>query len=142
LLESLDVEYVVDVEQGGKKADFLAPDRYVGRPMCDFGSTTISTILTELLEFISAVKEKKSKVLVQCEWGINRSTTVTVAYLMRHENFSLRDALKLCLMRRPCTRPRDAYIEQLMRLEREWRPNLAANEYFSAGEVKAIYGEL
>jgi hypothetical protein len=72
LLEELSIEYVVDVEQGGKKADFLAADKYIGRPMCDFGSTTISSILNELLDFILAVRQKKSKVLVQCEWGINR----------------------------------------------------------------------
>ncbi len=36
---------------------------------------------------------------------------------------------------------RDAYIAQLMRLEREWRPNQSEDEYLRIDEVKGIYND-
>ena len=75
----------------------------------------------------------------QCEWGINRSTTATVMWLVARGGFSLRDALKLCRDKRSVTRPRDSYIEQLCALERKWRPD--ADDWLDMSEVAGIYGE-
>lgn len=59
---------------------------------------------------------------------MNRSATVTVAYLLKHEKFSLREALKFVFEKRPVTRPRDKYIKQLMELEKVWFPNKSSKE--------------
>jgi protein-tyrosine phosphatase len=103
------------------------------------GTTTITEILDELFRFINAARNQKQKVLVQCEWGINRSVTVTVAYLVKHENMTLRDALILLRDRRPLSRPRDSYVQQLMLLERQWQPSRAESDYFRFEELNDIY---
>lgn len=82
-----------------------------------------------------------AQVLVQCEWGINRSATVTAAYLMRHERLSLRQALQLLRTRRPCTRPLNAYVAQLAALERQWLPALPDADRLQLDELPTLYDE-
>jgi hypothetical protein len=141
MMEYLGISHVLDVEMGGSKPDWLAEERYMGRPMCDFGSTELPSMIHDATAFLEQVRQSGDKVLVHCEFGINRSTTSVVAYLVRFGNMSLRDALLLCLRQRSVVRPRTAYIEQLCKLERLWRPDRPEDEYLRLDEVPAIFGE-
>eukprot|EP01108_Squamamoeba_japonica_P002387 TRINITY_DN212_c0_g1_i1.p1 TRINITY_DN212_c0_g1~~TRINITY_DN212_c0_g1_i1.p1 ORF type:complete len:114 (-),score=7.88 TRINITY_DN212_c0_g1_i1:59-400(-) len=107
--------------------------------MCDFGSTDVNTVVDDCLAFIDRVREENARILIQCEWGINRSVTATVMWLVARAGFSLRDALKLCYAKRSQSRPRDAYIQQLQTLERQWRPD--ADDYLDMSEVAGIFNE-
>jgi atypical dual specificity phosphatase len=141
MMEYLSISHVLDVENGGRKPDWLADERYMGRPMCDFGSTELPSMIDDATAFIHKVREAGDKILVHCEFGINRSTTAVVAYLVRYCDMSLRDALIFCLQRRAVVRPRTSYIAQLCKLERLWRPDRPEEEYLSLGELRAIFNE-
>jgi protein-tyrosine phosphatase len=113
---------------------------YLARPMCDRGSTALPLIVDELIAFLDRVRAANARVLVHCEWGINRSATATLAYLVRRCDMTLRDALKHCRARRRVTQPLNAYIEQLATLERQWFPDSAPDRPTSrCHEVPAIF---
>ncbi|XP_032400907.1 dual specificity protein phosphatase 14 [Xiphophorus hellerii] len=57
--------------------------------------------------------------LVHCTAGRSRSAALVMAYLMRSEGFSLRQAHELVLERRPFIRPNAGFWRQLMEYERE-----------------------
>uniref|UniRef100_A0A3P9QDJ7 Dual specificity protein phosphatase 14-like n=1 Tax=Poecilia reticulata TaxID=8081 RepID=A0A3P9QDJ7_POERE len=57
--------------------------------------------------------------LVHCTAGRSRSAALVMAYLMRSEGLSLRQAHELVLERRPFIRPNAGFWRQLMEYERE-----------------------
>lgn len=134
MLDYLGISYVLDVEEGGSKPPHLSEEFYLARPMCDAGSTALPLMIDDAIAFLDRVRAANARVLVHCEWGINRSTTTTLAYLMRRCDMSLRDALAHCRSRRPIASPVRPYLEQLAALERQWRPDRPADEYFQARE--------
>merc|ERR1719263_744184 len=52
-------------------------------------------------------------VLVHCKGGISRSPTMIIAYLMKYEQLSLRDAMEVCSLARPAARPRANFLSDL-----------------------------
>jgi hypothetical protein len=134
-----DITFVLDVEEGGSKPQHLDERFYLARPMCDRGSTALPLIVDELIAFLDRVRAANARVLVHCEWGINRSATATLAYLVRRCDMTLRDALKHCRARRRVTQPLNAYIEQLATLERQWFPDRDPSTFLDMSEVPAIF---
>ncbi len=78
------------------------------------------TILTDLLlvsnEFIGTAKELKGKVLVHCNAGVSRSTTLVIGYLIVICGFSFDEAFDLVKSKRSCVRPNDGFLKQLKEL--------------------------
>ena len=58
-------------------------------------------------------------VLVHCMQGVSRSSTVVLAYLMRHRGMSFEDALALAQEKRPRVKPNAGFVAQLQRYEKE-----------------------
>lgn len=58
-------------------------------------------------------------VFVHCAAGISRSATLVAAYLMRANKWTAYAALSLIKEKRPCIRPNDGFLEQLLFFEKE-----------------------
>jgi len=58
--------------------------------------------------------------LVHCRNGMSRSTSVVIAYLMRHFKMPLLEAFNFVRERRPCTSPNPSFMRQLAAFERAW----------------------
>ncbi|CAG8769285.1 16571_t:CDS:2, partial [Cetraspora pellucida] len=72
----------------------------------------------ETYMFIQNVLDQEDKsVLVHCEMGISRSPTVVIAYIMRSQKKSLKDALAFVKEKRSVTRPNTGFYEQLKKFE-------------------------
>lgn len=78
--------------------------------------------------------------LIHCRAGVNRSPTIVVAYLMRHEGQSLRQALAAVTAARPLARPHSKYMVQLVELEKQWHG--ADNASITMEEIAVIYPSL
>lgn len=107
----------------------------------DTADQDILQLLNEAMSFIdeSHKANPDHHVLVHCVQGISRSTSVVLAYLMRHERMSLRDAFTRVKSVRTIVAPREEFLEQLGRFEcsefdREQPTLLAADVY--SGKVK------
>lgn len=66
---------------------------------------------------IKEVSDKNGKTLVHCVAGVSRSTTMVLAYLMKHGKMMLRDAHDYVKSRRPFIRPNLGFWKQLVEYE-------------------------
>ncbi|KAL3114202.1 hypothetical protein niasHT_014046 [Heterodera trifolii] len=70
---------------------------------------------------IKSVKERGGNTLVHCVAGVSRSATLCIAYLMKHERMSLRQAYHYVKSARPIIRPNLGFWQQLVEYERKLR---------------------
>jgi len=99
--------------------------------LADDGSSDLSAIFDQCIEFIEEAKQKGQKCIVHCKWGINRSVSVVIAYLMTKFDMSLTSAWRYVLARRPVVNPVTSYMKQLLQLE----ANLGRNVSLPLAEV-------
>ena len=84
----------------------------------DTPHTNIYPELKRSVAFIeNALTREGGTVLVHCYMGISRSATIVLAYLMKSQKWSLREAVTYLCARRKCVKPNDGFLEQLM----EWQ---------------------
>lgn len=108
----------------------IGPDqRFVDMYYAKFPDKIYYTILIEddktedILKHLDDATEfiymHKGEVLVHCAAGISRSATVCIAYLMRYQGYTLKEALELCQKARPIVEPNEGFMEQLKLFERK-----------------------
>jgi len=59
----------------------------------------------------------RNVVLVHCEWGVSRSTTILVAYFIREFGWSIRQSLKHIRSCRPQASPNSGFLKQLKKFK-------------------------
>ncbi|CAF2403968.1 unnamed protein product [Rotaria sp. Silwood2] len=79
-------------------------------------------------EFLYNCKQKNEKVLVHCQMGISRSSTIVLAYLMKYHHDSLFKAYDYLLERRRMAAPNMSFFLQLIRYENELRATKEIDE--------------
>lgn len=67
---------------------------------------------------IKATKDRGGRTLVHCVAGVSRSASLCIAYLMKYENMSLRQAYQHVKMARPIIRPNQGFWKQLIEYEK------------------------
>ena len=101
---------------------------YLNVNMLDIPEQSISLFLDESLQFIhnaigghwsKSGPEKPGKVLVHCNAGVSRSSTIIIAYLIKYKSMAYRQALELVRKNRPAAKPNAGFETQLLALERE-----------------------
>jgi len=68
-------------------------------------------------DFIEIAKNTSSKVLVHCTMGMSRSSTIVIAYLMKHKDMNLATALQFTKERRAMVSPNSGFMKQLIEFE-------------------------
>jgi protein-tyrosine phosphatase len=72
----------------------------------------------ETIRFMNtAFENPSSRILVHCNLGISRSTTLILAYLMKTYNATLYEAFKFLRHRRPIVCPNMGFLRQLIDYE-------------------------
>lgn len=67
---------------------------------------------------ICDIINRYDKVFIHCMYGISRSATISIAYIMLTYHLYLNDATKLVLKNRNFIFPNDGFIKQLINLEK------------------------
>ena len=81
---------------------------------------TLKQHFNKVIEFIdNALKNNNNKVLIHCEVGISRSSTVTIAYIMKRKNMKFVDAFEFVKTKRPRIKPRKEFQTKLKEFEME-----------------------
>ncbi|WP_272946397.1 dual specificity protein phosphatase family protein [Candidatus Protochlamydia amoebophila] len=78
----------------------------------------ISQHFVELHQFIKEGTIEKHKVLVHCEAGISRSSTVLIFYLMKEHSLNLKDAYIHVRSKKENIRPNQSFFQQLINYEK------------------------
>ena len=91
--------------------DMRTPQGVVSKNLTvsDYYSEDLLSRFEECFEFIENCPKP---VLVHCEMGVSRSSTVVIAYLI-HKGKSLREAYDLVYSKRPCINPNNGFWKQL-----------------------------
>ncbi|GAW82535.1 protein tyrosine phosphatase [Plasmodium gonderi] len=83
----------------------------------DIGLEQISSHFQKSNNFIHSYVKKEQGVLISCCQGISRSSTISIAYLMEKQNFSLIEAFNF-IMKKKNICPNIGFIEQLCEYEK------------------------
>ncbi|KAM9365498.1 dual specificity protein phosphatase 19-like [Pholidichthys leucotaenia] len=106
------VSHVLNVAYG--VAD-LFPDQLVYKTIqiLDLPDTGITSYLQECSSFIDQARQQDGVVLVHCNAGVSRSSSIVIGYLMLREGLSFDDAYSQTKLARPSIRPNPGFYQQL-----------------------------
>ncbi|KAJ6216065.1 hypothetical protein RDWZM_010565 [Blomia tropicalis] len=85
----------------------------------DSAMEQISTHFDMVADFINDGLACGGSVVIHCISGISRSSTLVIAFLMKHRNMSLKDAFDLTRSKRWFIRPNIGFFKQLVEYEKE-----------------------
>ncbi|KAK5908970.1 hypothetical protein CgunFtcFv8_016984 [Champsocephalus gunnari] len=111
-LQRLKVTHVLNVAYGVSN---LLPDQLVYKTLqiLDIPDTDITSYLEECSGFIELARRQGGVVLVHCNAGVSRSSSVVIGYLMLREGLTFDDAYSQVKLARPSTRPNPGFYQQL-----------------------------
>ncbi|CAH8671917.1 unnamed protein product [Schistosoma rodhaini] len=90
-------------------------------PVEDIESANLRAHFDRVSDRIAAENRRGGKTLIHCMAGVSRSSTLILAYLMRHTNMSLADAYQHVRSIRPCIQPNPGFWRQLLEYEEKLR---------------------
>lgn len=94
--------------------------KYFHLELEDMEDVLLKDRFDETIRFMNMAFESPSnRVLVHCNLGISRSTTITLAYLMKTYNATVTEATKFVRHRRPIVCPNTGFLRQLLDYEHE-----------------------
>ncbi|SPP89828.1 blast:Dual specificity protein phosphatase 12 [Drosophila guanche] len=70
------------------------------------------------VNFISSALDQQGIVLVHCYFGVSRSTSTVIAYMMKRHNLNFQPALELVKAKRRFVQPNSGFINQLKLFQR------------------------
>ncbi|XP_062286477.1 dual specificity protein phosphatase 19-like [Scomber scombrus] len=111
-LQRYKVSHVLNVAYGVAN---LFPDQLVYKTLqiLDLPETDITSYFGECSAFIDEAREKDGVVLVHCNAGVSRASSVVIGYLMLKEGLPFDDAYGQVKLARPSTRPNPGFYRQL-----------------------------
>lgn len=88
-------------------------------PVTDQASVKIDQFFARSYKWIHEALQKGRNVLVHCQMGISRSATIVCSYLIRSQNLSFENAMKLIKSKRSFASPNYGFKEQLIKFEKQ-----------------------
>ncbi|XP_063377839.1 probable dual specificity protein phosphatase DDB_G0283417 [Cydia fagiglandana] len=112
VLKQYDIKNVLSV---GINAEVNVGHKFV--QCLDLPETDVKQMLTECLPFIHDSVCRGENVLVHCNAGVSRTSTVAIAYLMQYKGMEFEEAYRLVKEKRPAIRPNDGFKRQLQAMK-------------------------
>ena len=106
---------------------------YLNVSIGDNPGEPISDYFDEAFDFIEDVIHSGHKVLVHCQMGISRSTTIVISYLMRKNKLSFKHASAIVTGIRPFASPNIGFISQLTEHELQLKNTHDSYEFYCVG---------
>lgn len=92
---------------------------YRNATLLDIPEQSLTIIYDEVLPFIDVALQDSGKVLVHCNAGVSRASSVIIAYLIKYRGMSYKQALEEVRKNRPSARPNAGFATQLKELEKK-----------------------
>lgn len=93
------------------------PECYLNLDIIDLAECNISQYFPVACDFIAAALQNNGRILLHCVASMSRSITLAMAYLIKHERMTTKDALIHVQTKRLCIRPNDGFLSQLLCFE-------------------------
>eukprot|EP00466_Bigelowiella_natans_P003345 jgi/Bigna1/142724/aug1.72_g17432 len=92
--------------------------QYMRCPVQDSDAASLKDYFDKVVPFVDAAREKGHGVLIHCQQGVSRSSTITIAYLMKSQKMSLMDAYITVKSKRPVVKPKKNFLRELQEYEK------------------------
>lgn len=117
VLEAHKITHVLNVtERAGNQWEGI---KYLQIQATDGTRFDLAAHFAQAHAFINEAKESGAAVLVHCEYGISRSATVVIAWLIKHHGMTLKEAFEHTKAQRRVIMPNEGFLKQLSDFEKE-----------------------
>lgn len=82
-------------------------------PVDDVPNADLLKYFDPAIQWIANALNNGGRVMVHCVWGMSRSATVIIAYLITMKHLSLEEAFRLVKSKRWVIRPNSGFLDQL-----------------------------
>ncbi|KAL7715761.1 protein-tyrosine-phosphatase [Entamoeba marina] len=86
-------------------------------PIPDLPTEAIDILFPQCFNFIDSIIKSGGNVLIHCQAGISRSSTVLIAYIMHRNGWTYRESFDYIRKKRPIIMPNAGFERQLLTLE-------------------------
>ena len=119
IIDNLNITHVVNISREHPNA---FPDRlkYLTIKLDDVSQSNLKHHFAKANQFIEDALCKDGSILVHCNMGVSRSSTITIAYLMKRRQWTLKTAHDFVKEKRACISPNRGFLFQLL----EWEETL------------------
>ena len=117
-LRRLKVNYVLNVANECINKKLPKDIKELHLKIKDFDEFELYNYFDEANEFINKCKEEGNVLLVHCKLGISRSASFIIAYLIKFNKMSAKEALEFVKEKRNQVRPNEGFINQLEEYEK------------------------
>ena len=83
------------------------------------------------------MEDEKLNVLVHCQEGRSRSTSMVVCYLIRYHSMTVNSALATIAARRSLVQPNEGFLAKLRDYEAKWNPDQQEEEEVAGADAAA-----
>jgi atypical dual specificity phosphatase len=129
-LNECKITHILNVATGIKNA-FPEQYKYLSIELLDLPETNIREVFSRTNKFIQQAIADNGRVLVHCNAGISRSSSIVLAYLLAIHRMKYEDAYELLKRARSIIRPNEGFVKQL----KEYAAEIAQrNEENAEGE--------
>lgn len=113
LLQKHGITHILNVSE--EKSQIDPSFVYSHIPFMDGRTVDISLYFEEAFKFIESAKNKSGKILIHCQYGMSRSVSIAIAWLLKNEKqkTSYEDVLKLVVSKRPMASPNEGFTKKL-----------------------------
>ncbi|XP_035671436.1 dual specificity protein phosphatase 2-like [Branchiostoma floridae] len=118
IVSDLKITHIVNISKEHPNG-FPLYIKYMNVRVDDDMSANVTHLLPRTTEFIAEAIESGGRVLVHCNLGISRSSTITMAYLMKERQWTMKDAFDFLKERRQVAQPNMGFLRQLSKYEVE-----------------------
>ncbi|KAM6944131.1 dual specificity protein phosphatase 18 [Anarrhichthys ocellatus] len=134
------ISCIVNVTESRSRCPLHPGVEYVHIPVSDHPVSPLSEHFDEVADKIQLTAERGGRTLVHCNAGVSRSSSLCMAYLMKHRDVPLLEAHRWVRTCRPVVRPNNGFWKQLIRYEMELRGCTSVRMVSSSmGELPDIY---
>lgn len=110
-LKSFNIKYVLSI---GVKAAIKCPDVIYNFVDClDLPESNLDIPLRKCIPFIEDAVNKFCNILIHCNAGVSRSSSVAIAYLILVKKYDFEEAYNIVRNARSCIKPNSGFEKQL-----------------------------
>ena len=117
-IKLLNIKYILNCAKGVKLDNIPDGIKYCHLKLIDDPHQYILLDLYKAFAFIELARESQSNILIHCRYGISRSVSILIAYIIKFYGLSVDNALRFIRTKRKQAEPNYGFMHQLHIYER------------------------
>jgi protein-tyrosine phosphatase len=128
-IRRLRINYILNCASDIKINNLPTDLKYCHLDMIDSPQLNIFQYFGKAFAFIESARKNNCNILIHCKLGISRSTSILIAYMIKHYGYSVKKSLDLIKSKRKQVNPNNGFINQLYSFER-YIANSSKNNFY------------